>query len=58
MAENHPLDFEKELYALEDQLEVIRNAISEGDLSRKAEFVKLESKVTKLRAETYGKLTP
>lgn len=54
----HPLDFEKPLVELEAQLEALRDEIASGNESRRDEFAKLESKVTKLRGDIFGKLTP
>lgn len=54
----HPLDFEKPLVELEYQLESLRDELAAGDQSRRNEYASLEAKVTKLRKEIYGKLTP
>jgi len=54
----HPLDFERPLVELEDQLEALKNEIAGGDLTRREDFVKLEQKVAKLRIDLYGKLSP
>lgn len=53
----HPLEFEKPLVELETQLEALRDLINSGDESRREEYAKLEAKVSKLRAEIYGKLS-
>lgn len=53
----HPLEFERPLVELEDRLEKLSNQISGGDSSLRDEYAKLESKVAKLRAEIYGKLS-
>ncbi len=55
---SHPLEFERPLVELEDQFEALKNEIASGDFSRRDEFARLESRVTKLRSETYGRLTP
>ena len=54
----HPLEFEKPLIELEEQLERLRDEISAGNESRRDEFAKLEKKFGKLRDEVFGKLTP
>ena len=54
----HPLEFEKPLVELEYQLEALRDELAAGDQSRRNEYASLEAKVTKLRKEIYGKLTP
>jgi acetyl-CoA carboxylase carboxyl transferase subunit alpha len=54
----HPLDFERPLVDLEYQLERMKDEIAGGDLSRKEEYAKLETKVQKLKTEIYSKLTP
>jgi acetyl-CoA carboxylase carboxyl transferase subunit alpha len=54
----HPLDFEKPLVELEYQLESLRDELAAGDQSRRNEYASLEAKVTKLRKEIYGKLSP
>ncbi len=58
MTIGHPLDFERPLVELENLLEVLRNEIAAGDESRTKEYADLESKVTKMRTDIYGKLTP
>jgi acetyl-CoA carboxylase carboxyl transferase subunit alpha len=54
---SHPLDFERPLVELEDQLEVLKNEIASGDGSRRDEFAKLETRVARLRTDIYGRLT-
>lgn len=54
----HPLEFEKELVELEAELERLKDAIASGDQTKIAAFSKLESKVSKVRSEVYGKLKP
>ncbi len=54
----HPLEFEKPLIELEHELDSLRNQLASGDSSRRAEFEKIEARVSKLRTEIYGKLTP
>ena len=53
----HPLEFERELYQLEEDLVLLQNEISGGDSSRKDEFSKLENQITKMRKDVYGKLS-
>lgn len=55
---HHPLEFEKPLVELEQQLEVLRDEIASGDHSRTDEFAKLDAKTQKVRQELYGKLSP
>jgi acetyl-CoA carboxylase carboxyl transferase subunit alpha len=54
----HPLDFERPLVELEYQLERLRDELAGGDQSRRDEYATLEAKVSKVRKEIYGKLTP
>ena len=54
----HPLDFEKPLIELEEELSRVRDEIASGDQSRRDEYAKLEAKVAKLRKEIYGNLSP
>lgn len=58
MAIDHPLDFERELVALEVELELLKDALQTGDESKRAEFAKLEARVSKLRRDVYSNLTP
>jgi acetyl-CoA carboxylase carboxyl transferase subunit alpha len=53
----HPLDFERPLVELELQLERLKDEIAGGDLSRRDEYAKLESKVARVREDVYGKLS-
>ena len=53
----HPLEFELELVKLTSQLDELQIAIAAGDSSKQDEFTKLESKIKKVRKDTYGKLT-
>ncbi len=54
----HPLEFERPLVELEYQLERLRDELAGGDQSRRDEYAALEAKVSKIRKEIYGKLTP
>lgn len=54
----NPLEFEKPLFELEEQLEALRNRMTGGDEESRSEFAKVEQKVSKMRKEIYGKLTP
>jgi acetyl-CoA carboxylase carboxyl transferase subunit alpha len=54
----HPLDFEKPLVELEYQLEALRDELAAGNQSRRDEYAALEAKVSKVRKDIYGKLTP
>jgi acetyl-CoA carboxylase carboxyl transferase subunit alpha len=54
----HPLDFERPIVELEEQLEVMRDAIQGGDQTRRDEYAKLEARAAKLRRDIYGNLTP
>lgn len=54
----HPLEFERPLVELEYQLERLRDELAGGDQSRRDEYATLEAKVSKVRKEIYGKLTP
>lgn len=58
MTIDHPLDFERELVALEMQLETMRDRISTGDETVRSEYEKLETKVSKVREQVYSRLTP
>jgi acetyl-CoA carboxylase carboxyl transferase subunit alpha len=54
----HPLDFERPLVELEYQLERFKDELASGYVSRRDEYAALESKVSKIRKDIYGKLTP
>jgi acetyl-CoA carboxylase carboxyl transferase subunit alpha len=54
----HPLEFERPLVELEYQLERLKDELASGDTSRRDEYAVLEQKVSKIRKEIYGKLTP
>lgn len=54
----HPLEFERPLVELEYQLERLKDELAGGDQSRRDEYAVLEAKVSKVRKEIYGKLTP
>lgn len=54
----HPLDFERPLVELEYQLERLKDELASGNQSRRGEYAALESKVSKVRKEIYGKLSP
>jgi acetyl-CoA carboxylase carboxyl transferase subunit alpha len=53
----HPLEFEKVLVDLEEQLERLKDEIAGGNLSRTDEYAKLENKLQKSRTEIFSKLT-
>ncbi|MEZ4754863.1 MAG: hypothetical protein R3A13_11255 [Bdellovibrionota bacterium] len=53
----NPLEFEREIVALELQLSEMQDEIASGDESHREEYAKLEDKVAKLRKRVYGKLT-
>ena len=55
---NNPLEFEQPLVELERQLDVLRDTVAAGDLSKRDEYNSLEKKVVKLRNDLYSKLTP
>jgi len=54
----HPLEFERPLVELEYQLERLKDELASGNQSRRAEYAALETKVSKVRKEIYGKLSP
>ena len=54
----HPLDFERPLVELEYQLERLKDELASVNVSRRDEYAALEIKVSKIRKDTYGKLTP
>ena len=54
----HPLEFERPLVELEYQLERLKDELASGNQSRRAEYAALETKVSKVRKEVYGKLSP
>ncbi len=54
----HPLEFERPLVELEYQLERLKDELASGDTSRRDEYAALEQKVSKIRKEIYGKLSP
>lgn len=54
----HPLDFERPLVELEYQLERLKDELASGNQSRRDEYAALEAKVSKVRKEIYGKLSP
>lgn len=54
----NPLEFERPLVALQEQLQALRDEIDSGDESRLSEYAALEGRVAKMISETYGKLTP
>ena len=54
----HPLDFERPLVELEYQLERLKDELASGNVSRRDEYAALENKVSKIRKDIYGKLTP
>lgn len=57
MSVTHPLEFERGLVELEEQLERLKDEIAGGNLARRDEYSKLEAKLQKTRAEIFGKLT-
>ena len=54
----HPLDFERPLVELEEELSRIRSDIEGGNVARRDEFAKMEAKLNKLRQELYAGLKP
>ncbi len=54
----HPLEFERPLVELEYQLERLKDELASGNVSRRDEYATLEGKVSKIRKDIYGKLTP
>lgn len=54
----HVLEFERELVNLETELSVLKEKIAGGEIGLRDEYDKLESRVEKVRQDTYGKLTP
>lgn len=54
----HPLDFERPLVELEYQLERLKDELASGNVARRDEYAALEGKVSKIRKDIYGKLTP
>jgi len=54
----HPLEFERPLVELEYQLERLKDELASGDTTHRDEYAALEQKVSKIRKEIYGKLTP
>lgn len=57
MTNTNPLEFEKELVALETELREMQDAIAGGDQSLRGDYAKLETKVAKVRKDVYGNLT-
>lgn len=53
-----PLDFEKPIADLESRLRELQHLSSDGSLNIASEVSKLETKVQKLLAQAYAKLTP
>lgn len=53
-----PLDFEKPIADLESRLRELQHLSSDGSLNIASEVSKLETKVQKLLAQSYAKLTP
>ncbi|MCB9030469.1 MAG: acetyl-CoA carboxylase carboxyltransferase subunit alpha [Deltaproteobacteria bacterium] len=53
----HPLEFERPLVELEEQLNRLKNQLDAGDTSQRDEYAKLESRVDKMRKDIYGKLS-
>lgn len=54
----HPLEFERSLVELEGQLIRLKDEIASGDVTRRDDYVKLEARVSKMKREIYGRLTP
>lgn len=54
----HPLEFERPLVELEYRLAQLKDELASGDTSRRDEYAALEQKLSKVRKEIYGKLTP
>ena len=52
------LEFEKPIAELEGKIEELRHLSGDGELNIAEEVAKLQGKVDKLLAQTYGKLTP
>jgi acetyl-CoA carboxylase carboxyl transferase subunit alpha len=57
VAVKNPLDFEMPLVEFENELEALQDALAAGDETKRKEFASLETRVAKLRRETYSKLT-
>jgi len=55
---DHPLDFERPLVELQYRLEQLKDQLVSGNDSLRDEYEKLYKKVSKVRDEIYGKLTP
>jgi acetyl-CoA carboxylase carboxyl transferase subunit alpha len=53
---NHPLDFERDLVNLEQELENLRQKIGEGKIELKPAYDKLEVRIQKNKSEIYGRL--
>jgi acetyl-CoA carboxylase carboxyl transferase subunit alpha len=53
----HPLEFERELVALEEKIEELKEAIAGGQEDLTSEYAKLEDKIAKLRVDVYSKLS-
>ncbi|RMD85081.1 MAG: acetyl-CoA carboxylase carboxyltransferase subunit alpha [Candidatus Dadabacteria bacterium] len=53
----HPLEFERPLVELEEELEALRNEIEAGNSDRREEYARLEERVNKLRRDIYSNLT-
>ena len=52
------LDFEQPIYDIESKLNELRHLSSGGSINIADEIVRLEAKMQKILAQTYGKLTP
>lgn len=55
---SHPLEFEKPVLEIEEELARLRDEIAGGNESRRGEFAKLESRLNKTRNEVFARLTP
>lgn len=53
----HPLDFELPIVELEKELRALADDIAAGDTTKKDEYLKIKTKLEKLSADIYGKLT-
>jgi acetyl-CoA carboxylase carboxyl transferase subunit alpha len=53
----NPLDFERELVVLDNELDELKGKIEAGELSLRDQYDRLERRVKKLRQDTYSKLT-
>jgi len=54
----HPLEFERPLVELEEELSRLRSEIESGNIAKRDEFAKLETKLQRTRSEIYAALKP